>query len=306
MDHALYDFEPAPARTTRRWPGGEGLAAFVVVCLEHWESIAPEGTLRDPRFVGEFGSFSPDYRSWTQREYGLRIGIFRVLDVLRAAGIVPAIAANAMVLARVPSLVERLSAQGCEWVAHGTAATRMMHARMPVDAQRATIAESVAAIEKATGVRCRGWLSQDRGATPHTASLLAEAGLAYTLDWTNDDAPYRMKTAPPLLSVPLSVEWDDVECQWLRNQTPRAHGLIAREAFDRLREEGERHPHGACFGLTLHPWVCGMSSRIAALRDLVDALRRQPGVWWTTPGAIERAFGEPVPGAPRTEAATGD
>ena len=69
--------------------------------------------------VGEFGSFTPDYRSWSQREYGLRVGIFRVIDALREAGIRPVIAANAMAVQRLPALVAQLRQWGCEWIAHG-------------------------------------------------------------------------------------------------------------------------------------------------------------------------------------------
>ena len=87
MDHRHYAFSALPGRTAHRWPGGSRIAAYAVLFLEHWELQPPEGALRDPRLVGEFGSFYPDYRSWTQREYGLRIGIFRVIEALKDAGI---------------------------------------------------------------------------------------------------------------------------------------------------------------------------------------------------------------------------
>ena len=95
MDHPHYPYSALPTRSPLAWPGGARIAAFVVLYLEHWELTPPTAALRDPRFVGEYGSFFPDFRTWTQREYGNRIGIFRVLDALDAAGIVPAVAANA-------------------------------------------------------------------------------------------------------------------------------------------------------------------------------------------------------------------
>ena len=277
MDHPLYFYSALPTRPAR----AAGLSAYVVLCLEHWEAVQPEGALRDPRFVGEFGSFTPDYRSWTQREYGLRIGVFRVLQALRDAGIRPAVAANARAVERLPQLVEGLNAWGCEWIGHGLSANAMMHSRMPLAEQRTHITHSLETLERCTGQRPRGWLSQDWGTTPETCSLLAEAGLRYTLDWSNDDQPYRM--TPPLVALPLSAEWDDVQCQWLRNMTPRAHADIALQAFDRLRAEG-----GAVFGLALHPWVSGMSSRIGALRELLLALRSREGVRWALPGELTK------------------
>ena len=85
MDHSHYRYSPLPHRTPSLL--APGLHVYVVLYLEQWDFEAPTDSVRDPRFVGEFGSFNPDYRSWTQREYGLRIGIFRLIDALRDAGV---------------------------------------------------------------------------------------------------------------------------------------------------------------------------------------------------------------------------
>ncbi len=289
MDHALYSYSALPTRSLYRWPEGNGLAAYVVLFLEHWELLPPPGALRDPRMVGEFGSFTPDYRSWSQREYGLRVGIFRVIDALRQAGVRPVVAANAMAVQRLPGLVDTLGDWGCDWLAHGVSATRMMHSGMSVAEQQEHIGESVTALEGATGRRPQGWVSQDWGTTPDTPALLAAAGMSYTLDWCNDDQPWWMSTTPTLLSVPLSAEWDDVQCQWLRHIEPRAHAELAAGAFGRLHQECARHQRAAVFGLAIHPWLAGMPSRIAALRTLLSALRARADVWWTTPGAITQS-----------------
>lgn len=288
MDHSLYSYSALPARAVPATAAAQ-VSAYVVVCLEHWEALHPEGAVRDPRFVGEFGSFTPDYRSWTQREYGLRIGVFRVLQALRQAGLRPAVAANARAAERLPQLVAELNAWGCEWIAHGLDANTMTHSRMPLAEQRAHIEKSLDTLERCTGRRPSGWLSQDWGTTPDTFALLAQAGLRYTLDWCNDDQPYRM--TPPLIALPLSAEWDDVQCQWLRNLTPRAHADLALQALDQLRAECVRHNRGAVFGLALHPWVCGMSSRIGPLRELLQALAGRSDVRWADPAAIAGALG---------------
>lgn len=287
MDHSLYPYSALPSRVAPPATPA-GLSAYVVLCLEHWEALQPEGAVRDPRFVGEFGSFTPDYRSWTQREYGLRIGVFRVLQALREAGLRPAVAGNARAVERLPRLVAELDDWGCEWIGHGLSANVMMHSRMSRAEQKSHIVQSLDTLAVHTGKRPAGWLSQDWGTTPETFELLAEAGVRYTLDWNNDDQPYRM--TPPLVALPLSAEWDDVQCQWLRNLTPRAHADLALQAFDGLRAECERHGRGAVFGLALHPWVCGMSSRIGPLRELLLALRAREGVRWAAPGEIAGAI----------------
>ena len=142
MDHTLYPFSALPLRQTGALSGRSVLSAYVVLFLEHWDFESPAGSLRDPRFVGEYGSFHPDFRSWSQREYGLRIGIFRVIDALQQAGICPVIAANSMAAERLPQLVQRLNDWGCEWLGHGIAATRMMHSEQSLEVQTEHIQSS--------------------------------------------------------------------------------------------------------------------------------------------------------------------
>lgn len=290
MDHTLYSYSSLPTRPRFQWSEGFGLAAFAVLFLEHWEFVPEPGARRDPRLMGEFGSFSPDYRSWSQREYGLRVGIFRVIDALKEAGIRPVIAANAMAVQRLPRLVDTFNAWGCEWLAHGIAATRMMHSKQSLDDQREHIEDAIAAIATATGQRPQGWVSQDWGTTPDTPRLLSQAGMRYTLDWSNDDQPYWMTTEPQLLSIPLSSEWDDVQCQWLRHVEPRAHTDLAIAAFERLRHECRQHQRAAVFGLSIHPWLSGMPSRIRALHTLLTQMRAYPDVLWTRPGDLFQAM----------------
>ena len=306
MDHGHYPFSALPTRPRLTWPGGARLAAFVLLHLEHWELRAPAPALRDPRFVGEFGSFEPDYRSWTQREYGNRIGVFRVLDLLDAAGIVPAVAASAMAVDRNPRLVSMLKARGCEFIAHGMAAGRMISSRMTEHEEREFIATAIDTLERATGVRPRGWCGQDHGESAHTPQRLADAGIEYVLDWPNDEQPYWMSTQPRLLAVPTQPEWDDVEAQWLRRVPVTRYPALVNEAFSTLHAEGE--VSGRTFCLAVHPWLSGMASRVRYLRETIEAIRRHPGVWWTQPGQISahlHALGDGASLPPRGAAGNG-
>ena len=288
MDHSLYPYSALPQRAPLAWPNGAQVAAFVVLYLEHWELQPSDESLRDTRFVGEYGSYFPDFRTWTQREYGNRVGIFRVLDALDAAGIVPAVAANAMAVARTPRLVELLCRRGCEFIAHGVAATRMVTARMDEAAEREEIAHCLRVIEAATGVRPTGWAGQDFSESTRTPQLLAEAGFTYVLDWPNDDQPYWLNTDPPIVSLPNQAEWDDVQQQWLRRLPAHRYPALVREAFSVLRAEAGAS--GRVFGLGVHPWLSGMAARIRYLREALGVLELAPDVWRTTPGAVAGAF----------------
>ena len=288
MDHRHYNYSALPQRVAQPWHADNWLAAYVVLFLEHWELVPPDGALRDPRLVGEFGSFSPDYRSWTQREYGLRIGVFRIVEALKDAGVRPCIAANAMAAERLPELVELFNNWGCEWVGHGMAATRIMHSRMSKGEQLAHINESMQVLERITGQRPRGWMSQDWGTSPDTFDLLVEAGVSYTLDLPNDEQPYWLRTEPALLAIPYSAELDDVQCQWLRFVEPHIHAELTCGALDRIVRDCHSQCRPAVFSLGVHPWLSGIPSRISAFRDMLAGLRSAPGVWWTSPGVLNQ------------------
>lgn len=286
MDHDLYPYSAIPDRAPLAWPGGARLAFAPVVYLEHWELDPPEGALRDPRFIDPFGDFRPDYRSYTWREYGARIGIFRVFEVLDRHGLTATVAANAGALERYPALVAECRRRGWEFAAHGTHATRMVSSAMGEDEQRALIAESVAVVERATGQRPEGWISQDFGQSPQTPQLLAEAGMRYLADWPNDDQPYRMTTTPPILVIPCQSELDDVQLLWHRRVlTPRYPALV-EEAASVLCGEG-----GRSLQLGIHPWLIGMPHRIRYLDEALRRLGRLGAVWTTTLGGIAGHLG---------------
>ena len=130
MDHAWYDFSPFPKRPKLAWPRTARVAFCVVLHLEYWQLLPDAESYRDPRYVGEFGSYIPDFRTWTQREYGNRVGIFRVLDVLDRYQIRAGVALNALAAERYPFLVEQFKKRKYEFIAHGTAANRMITSKM--------------------------------------------------------------------------------------------------------------------------------------------------------------------------------
>lgn len=281
MDHAHYRYSPIDRRPRLDWPEGRKIAFWVMLHLEYWELDPPESAHRDPRYVGEFGSYFPDYRTWTQREYGNRVGIFRVLDLLDRHNIRATVALNASAAERYPYLVEQCRRRGCEFVGHGSHATRMLTSKLGETEERALIASSLDAVQRATGVRPRGWLGQDYGESARTPMLLAEAGLDYVCDWPNDDQPYPMTVGRPFVSLPAQPEWDDVQLMWLRRVATSRYADVAAEAFETLREEG-----GRVFCLSLHPWLIGMAHRIKYLDIALQRIGTHDGTWQATAGEI--------------------
>lgn len=280
MDHDLYPFAPAPDRPVLRWPDRARVAVSIVLYLEHWELSPPAAALKDPRFKDPFGDFAPDYRTYSLREYGNRVGIFRVIEALDRLGWPVTVATNSSACKRYPYLIEQCVARGWEISAHGTHATRMVSARMDAAEERQVIAECLAALEQATGARPTGWIAQDFGHTARTPSLLAEAGLSYVADWPNDDQPYWLSTEPRLLSIPAQPEWDDVQLLWHRRiLTPRFPAMI-EEAMSVLHAEGGESRRS--FRLAVHPWLFGMPHRSRYLGDTLERLAAFDGLWPAT------------------------
>ena len=281
MDNPWYEYSPFPLRPRLSWPRNARVAFYVVLHLEYYELLPPDGAVKDSRFVGEFGNYQPDYRTWTQREYGNRTGIFRVLDVLDRYQIKAGVAVNALAAERYPFLVEQFKKRGYEFIAHGTSANRMLSSRMSEAEEKAEIESSVAAIEKAAGARPRGWLGQEYGESQRTPRLLAEAGLDYVLDWPNDDQPYTMKVGKKFVSLPNQPEWDDVQQLWLRRINTTRYPDIVHDAFELLHHEG-----GQVFNLSIHPWLMGMAHRIKYLDEALRRIERFGNVWHATPGEV--------------------
>ena len=291
MDNPWYDYVPFPKRPRLTWPKNARVGFYVILHLEYYELMPPEGSLKDARFVGEFGNYSPDYRTWTQREYGNRTGIFRVLDVLDRYQIKAGVAVNAMAAERYPFLVEQCKKRGYEFIAHGTAATRVLSSKMTEAEEKAEIATSIAAIEKAAGVRPTGWLGQEYGESHRTPQLLADAGLDYVLDWPNDDQPYPMKVGRKFVSMPNQPEWDDVQQLWLRRINTTRYPDIVADAFELPHHEG-----GQVFNLSVHPWLMGMAHRIKYLDEALRRIERFGNIWQATPGEIAAYYARTMMG----------
>jgi peptidoglycan/xylan/chitin deacetylase (PgdA/CDA1 family) len=285
MDHALYPFRAAAQRAGLDWPGGARVAFAPVVHLEHWPLHPTPGGYTDPRFRDPYGKFQPDYRTHSWREYGTRIGIFRIFEVLDRYGMTATMAVNSDSVSRYPNLIDEALRRGWEIAAHGGAADAIVTSDMPAEAERDLIARSLDTLHAATGARPRGWIAQDFSESTRTLDLLAEAGLDWVAHWPNDDQPYWMRTQPPLVSVPQLSELDDVECLWHRRvPTPRWPAMLT-EALRVLAGEGGRT---AVIGL--HPWLFGMPHRIRYLDEGLAQAARTDGVWATRVGDIAAHF----------------
>jgi allantoinase len=283
-DHSLYPHAPLPDRPLLRWPHNAHIALVVFLYFESWEIDPPQGAVYDKRHDGVIGGLFPNYKTYAQYEYGNRVGIVRVLDLLDRHHLPVTVAANSGACEKYPYLVKEFRQRNYEFAAHGAFATRMLSSRMGEADERAAIAASLDTVERTAGTRPRGWIGQDYGESTITPRLLAEAGLRYVADWGNDDQPYWLQTQPPLLSIPNQAEWDDVQMIWHRKVHTAVWRDTVEEAFARLHQDGGSS--GTVFGLHIHPWLLGQPHRIAHLEAVVGKIAAASGVWRTTAAGL--------------------
>lgn len=287
MDHAHYDWSPLNARRpVLAWPERARVALCVVVDLEHMEWRRPEGAYQVPNLAGGYGQGPfPDVTAWSHREYGHRVGIFRVLEALDARGIKPTIAMDALTAEHYPFLVRHVRTRGDEVIGHGISVNRMITSRMSEAEEREYIRSSIAALTRAFGTAPRGWLGPEYGESSRTPGLLAEAGIGYVCDWVNDEQPYPLKVAAGALwALPISLPLDDVNALWDRRMDVDRYGAMIKETFDVLYREGAHT--GKLLVLHLHPWLIGQPFRIGVLEDALGHIMRREGVWAATGSQI--------------------
>jgi len=290
MDHDHYAWSPIVARPRLEWPGGARIALAVIVALEHIEWTPPAGSVQAPGLYTHLALARPIPEFWSvsHREYGHRVGIFRVLDVLARHGIRPTIAIDAMTARHYPWLVRHCARRGCEFIAHGISASRMITSRMSEADERAYIAESVAAVREATGTSPAGWAGPEYGESTRTPRLLAEAGLRYVCDWANDEQPYPMLTAPPLTALPAMIELDDVFALRERHFRVDEYAVQLRDAFDTIYRDAATT--GRVLVLNVHPWLMGQPFRIGFLESALAHMVNHAQVWRASGSEIVDAY----------------
>ncbi|MCB1739575.1 MAG: polysaccharide deacetylase family protein [Gammaproteobacteria bacterium] len=280
-DHPHYEWQPLPGRAPLEWPNGARLAVTAFLRVEYLELDPPADAVGDPRFGGALGSYFPDFQNYSRREFGNRVGIFRVLDILERHGIRATVCMNAMAAQRYPYLLQRCLRAGHELAAGGLSASRMITSKMDESAERAYIAQTLDILESVSGERPRGWAGQDQSQSERTPQLLAEAGITHLMDFPNDDQPYRLNTTPGLVSIPYQSEWDDAQLFAVRKVDAWRYPELFGSAFQTLCEEG-----GRMFGFGIHPWIFGQAHRIRYLDEALKQIAGHDQAWFTSAGEI--------------------
>jgi allantoinase len=277
--HGRYEFSPIVGRTPYEWPGGRRLAVYFALGIEHYafdEGMTEKLVPGVPR---------PDVLNTSWRDYGNRVGAWRILSAFEEYGLPLSILLNTALYDHAPALLAACRRSGCEIIAHGYSNSDVM-AGMDEPTESRYIHEVTERIAKEEGVRPQGWASPWIAETLATPDLLQEAGYRFLLDWCMDDQPVWMKTrGGQILSVPYSQELNDSSTVIGRQAAASEFCDMIVDQFDELQGAARDQP--LVMSVILHSFITGQPFRLRALRRALDHVMRNAGaVWFTQPGVI--------------------
>jgi peptidoglycan/xylan/chitin deacetylase (PgdA/CDA1 family) len=285
--HGRYGFSPIIDRPQYCWPNGARLAVYVAMGVEEYafgqglsEDILP-------------GAAQPDLVNTAWRDYGNRVGFFRLADRLVSRGLTPAILLNTEVYEHAPTVMQVAQEMGAEIVGHGLSNSDTL-AGMSPEQELAYLRAVQERIIRAQGHPAEGWSSPWLAHTPATIDLLPEAGFSYLLDLKMDDQPIWLKTSTkPLLAVPYAPELNDSSTIIGRQASARDFAQMIVDEFDELLVASEQQP--LVMSIVLHSFISGQPFRLRALTEALDHIAaHRDRVWLTVPGQIARVIaGQP-------------
>jgi allantoinase len=273
-------------RPRLRWPNDARIALWVITNIEFFalDRAMPGDSNERPK--GNEGT--PQVRHWSQRDYGNRVGIVRLMELLRAHGIRSTVALNSDVCDHHPEILEECIKLNWEFMGHCRTNTERLN-EIPAEQERQTIKHVLARITDVTGSRPVGWLGAGLQETWNTLDLLIELGCLYVADWVNDDQPYTMHVAgKSIVSVPYSYELNDMSAIVRSKYTPGEFERMIKDQFKVLYAEGAES--GRVMAIALHPFIMGQPHRIAALDRALTFIDGFAGVWKTTGSEIARYY----------------
>ena len=289
--HDRYRYSPISGRPHYDWPDGKRLAFYLAVNVEHFHF--GEGLGHTPSYATP----QPDVRNYAWRDYGLRVGIWRLFDLFDELELPACLLVNSAVYDYAPQVLERARVRGDEIVAHGRTNSERQ-GDLGEAAERALIHEATTTIARHEGQMPQGWLGPWISETKATPDLLKEEGYSYVLDWPLDDQPVWLTTrAGPLLAMPYPVEINDAPALLTRHHTAADFTGMIVDQFDEMLRQSAQQP--LVCAISLHTPIVGQPFRLAQLRRALQHIRTQADngqVWFTRPGEIAKHVATLPPG----------
>jgi peptidoglycan/xylan/chitin deacetylase (PgdA/CDA1 family) len=254
------------------WPGGKRIAVVFNVCLEAWSDgkapgISPMG---NPLPAGVLDTMAI---SWAA--YGVKTGIYRLLDAFGRHGAKTSVMVNAVIAERAPEAVKAIAEQGHEVLSHSYAMD-VIPALLSDAEERANIERCTKLLENASGQKIQGWLSPRGTSKPTTPRLLAEAGYRWYGDVFDADLPYVVSVGTKnIVAIPLSYDVNDMPSMKYGN-APK----MMLDAFDEVIEIArERDDELRIIDVTSHAHIFGHHRGAYYYEKIIEQAVSSPDIW---------------------------
>jgi allantoinase len=266
------------------WPEGRGLAVWIVLNVECWpfDYLGPGGM--------PWPQQPPDVPNTTYREYGNRVGVWRLVAMLDRLGLPASIALNSAMCEHRPDIIRAFVERRWDIMGHGIDQSRALN-RIPPEEEAGDIEQVLDTIAACTGARPEGWLGPGLAETARTADLLAARGVRYVADRLDDQLPYYLRTGTgPLVAVPYSLDLNDYSAFAMLALTGAEYADMLVDQFEVLAEEAAHEARVMC--IPLHTYLSGVPHRCKHLAKALTRMRAHQRTWFTTGAQIARTFRE--------------
>jgi allantoinase len=278
--HGRYGYSAITRRPVYDFPGGKRLAVYLGVNLEHFAFGTGLGAELAP------GGPQPDVLNYAWRDYGNRVGVWRMIDLFDQLALPASVLVNSAIYGYCPEVMDAFRARGDEVLGHGRTNSERQGVLDEVS-EKALIDETTAAILAAEGTAPKGWLGPWISQSLVTPDLLKEGGYTYLLDWCQDDQPvwFATRDGGRILSMPYPQELNDIPAIVARKDSASQFADMIIDQFDEMLEQSKAMP--LVMGIALHPYIVGQPYRLRQLRRaLAHIAARRDDVWITTAGAL--------------------
>ena len=283
-----YPYSAITHRGPLKWPDQAKVALIVSLNLEHWDMVKETDK---PYYAGgpailpnTLPGNVPDFPNYTWREYGQRVGIWRLFDVFDEAGVPAGCTINAKTALERRAIVDAANERGWEIVAHNYEQGELLSDyAQDADKEREVILRTLNVYKDVVGRPAKGWLSSSLRGTVNTCGVLAEQGLIFYCDIMNDDQPYLIETDyGNIVSTPYSNEINDFTMLTRMGFSTDQFLSAIKEELSVLLSDAEASGSGRMMNLGLHPHVSGRAYRVRAVREFLEYAKSLDGVWFAT------------------------
>lgn len=287
--HGRFDYSPITERADYSWPNSKRLAVYVALNIEHFpfgEGAGMDLAAPSPK---------PNQRSFAWREYGNRVGFWRLMEMFNDMKLSCAMLMNSEIYDHAPQIPFAVRAGMHEIVGHGRTNAELS-GDLSAHEEATVIREATEVIQRHEGRPPAGWLGPGCSESLITPDLLKEAGYRYLLDWHCDDQPIWFRTrSGPILSIPYPMEVNDTSAMVYRRMLPSEFADMLVSNFDEQLDQSRNQP--LVYGIALHTFVAGQPYRLRYVRRALEhVISHSKDIWLTLPGRIAEHITTLAPG----------